>query len=218
MEHQFIQAIIFDLDGVITDTEPLHLAAERQTCAEHGINAPIELWDHFRGRTTLDIFETIVRQCCPGKFDPVELAAHKTRIYLHLASTQLIVFPGALEFIAACADKYLLALTTSSTAAIQHEVFRQFALNSFFTVVTTGDQVKNGKPHPEPYLLTVQRLGVSADRCVVIEDSDSGLRSAAAAGCIPLGITHTYPAEVLLAAGAVFTADNFSDLKGYLQL
>ncbi|MBU0625002.1 HAD family phosphatase [Patescibacteria group bacterium] len=190
MEYQLIQAVIFDMDGVITDTEPLHMAAERQTCADHGIDAPIELWEHFRGRTTFDIFETIVRQCCPGRYDPAKLTAYKVQTYLQLVPSRLTVFPGVLEFIAACANKYLLALTTSSTAAIQCEVFRQFALNSFFTVVTTGDQVKNGKPHPEPYLLTVRRLGLTADKCAVIEDSDSGLCSAAAAGCVPLGITH----------------------------
>ena len=218
MVHSNIRAVIFDMDGVITDTEPLHMEAELLTCADHGIVAPIEMWEGFRGHTTLDIFETIVARCCPGQHDPAALAEYKVRTYLRIAPARMTVFPGVLDFIAACAVKYTLALTTSSRVEIQREAFRRFGLAPHFTVITTGDEVTHGKPHPEPYQLTVARLGLVAGECAVIEDSDAGIRSAASAGCIPLGITNSFPSETLHAAGAAFVASTYDQLATHLGL
>jgi len=213
-----IKAVIFDMDGVITDTEPLHMAAERQVCTELGINAPIEMWEGFRGRTTVAIFQTIVAKCCPGQHDPAALAARKQEIYLNEAPDKMQIFPGAREFIIDCARRYPLALTTSSVVEIQKAAFDKFDLAKFFLVTTTGDEVTCGKPDPEPYLLTVSRLNLPPEQCAVIEDSDSGIMSAAAAGCIPCGITHTFPADALRDAGAALVAATFDQLRNQLSL
>lgn len=218
MPNDDIQAVIFDMDGVITDTEHLHKEAELQTCADYGIEPPLELWEGFKGRTTLEIFETIVAHCCPGRFDPAEMGDHKRRIYMATAPQRMELFPGVREFIEACAARYRLALTTSSAAPIQRQMFERFGFAPFFPVVTTGDEVKHGKPHPEAYLLTVSRLGLSAPACVVIEDSDNGVKSAHAAGCVALGITNSFPEEALRDAGAAFVGDSYDELSRYLGL
>ncbi|MEA3249340.1 MAG: HAD family phosphatase [Patescibacteria group bacterium] len=213
-----IQAIIFDMDGVITDSEPLQMEAELQTCADYGIEAPIEMWEGFKGRTTLEIFKTIVERCCPGKFNPAELGEHKRRIYLETAAQRMKLFPGITEFIEVCAARFRMALATSSAAPVQQQVFERFGFAPFFSVVTTGDEVTHGKPHPEPYLLTASRLNLPPSACAVIEDSDNGVKSAHAAGCVPLGITNSFPMDALRDAGAAFVADNYDQLRKYLGL
>lgn len=208
-----IEAIIFDMDGVIVDSEYIQVEAEKIVCKNHNISVPDSEWMGFKGKKNIDIFKYIVQNFTDGSLDPRALADEKGQIYLKIAPEKLKLIAGSMEFIHK-AKKYFprLALVTSSGPLTQGLAFDLFKLHPHFEIIVTGKDVNNGKPHPEPYLKAVERLGLSAERCLVIEDSDSGIRSAKSAGCQTVGITTSFTRNILEKAGADFVVDSFSEL------
>jgi len=208
-----IKAIIFDMDGVLVDSEPVHIETEKMTLREYGINVPESEWKGFTGTTDHDMFAYIVKNFTKGNIGVDELVTHRAKTYLKMAPTKIQMIPGALEFLKQVKKSgFKIALTTSSTKEIQRPIFAKFNLHPYFDVIVTGDEITNGKPDPEAYLKTVEKLGIPATNCLVIEDSTNGIRSAKAAGCIAVGITTSFPKEKLQDAGADFVVDSFSEL------
>ncbi|MDD5251146.1 MAG: HAD family phosphatase [Patescibacteria group bacterium] len=214
------EAVLFDMDGVITDTEELHRQAEVAICRQNGLDVPLENWESFKGRTADDIFATILKGWGNGRALCIpDLISDKTKIYSGLASCGLPLVPGAMEFLAAVRQHFdKMALATSSNAAVQRLAFEQHGLQRFFDAVTTGDELSHGKPHPEAYLTAAAKLGVAPERCIVIEDSDNGVRAGVAAGCTVIGITTSFPAERLAQAGAHLIGSNYAELAERLGL
>ncbi|HXG63931.1 MAG TPA: HAD family phosphatase [Blastocatellia bacterium] len=213
-----IRAIIFDLDGVIIDSEPLHAEAKRLTFEHYGIEVPPTLYDQFKGRTDLDVIEHVVGLHPGRSLSVAELLGHKHRAFESLLD-QLPQIPGALEFLE-LARRYIprLALTTSATKRNQRIAFAKFDLHRYFDVVVTEEEIEHTKPHPEPYLKTVERLGIEAASCLVIEDSLNGVISARDAGCRVAALTTSFSAEELLRAGADNVFSSYRELTEHLQL
>lgn len=208
-----IQALIFDMDGVIADSEPLHFEAEQAILRQHGIEAPWSEWHMFTGLTDETIFRYIVDNFTDGSYTPEELIKAKYGIFLTLLSEKLQPIPGALEFISWARKRYpKIALTTSSKKEVQQTVFNKFKLQPYFDVIITGDHIQHSKPHPEPYLKTVQALKLPAEVCMVFEDSLNGIKSAREAGCKVTGISTSFSSEELLEAGADRVIEKFSSL------
>ena len=88
-----------------------------------------------------------------------------------------------------------------------------FNLRPFFSTITTGEDIIKGKPHPEPYLKTAEKLGVAPPNALVIEDSVNGVRSGKAAGCRVIAITTTFPRESLMEVQADYVVDSFAELE-----
>lgn len=216
MNGQLIKAVIFDMDGVITDTEPLHVEAERQVCREYGLDAPFDLWSGFKGKTTDDIFSRLVAEFGGGRpLSVPELVARKTAIYLELAARGMPIIPDVVDFIRFVRGRFAkVGLATGSNRPIQQAVFDQLGLHPYFDAVTTAEDVVHGKPDPEVYLKAAECLRVPPPACIVIEDSDNGIRAAKAAGCRVVGITTSFPRERLLAVGADIIVDSYDELKG----
>jgi HAD superfamily hydrolase (TIGR01509 family) len=207
-----VDAIIFDMDGVIVDTQSMHEEAGQLTCREYGFDVPCSEWSRYRGRKFVDIFGSILRSN-NSDLDPERLAVRTREIFLNLLGSKVPTIPGALEFIRRvrqCVSK--IALVTSTHASVQRRIFELLELAPLFDAVTTGDEITHGKPDPEAYAKTVVKLDADPARCAVIEDSDNGIRSAKAAGCIAIGITTTFPREALLACGADAVADTFEEI------
>jgi HAD superfamily hydrolase (TIGR01509 family) len=134
-----------------------------------------------------------------------------------LMSEEIRLIPGSLEFIRWAKKQYRkLALTTSSESKFQQKIFDMYRLHLYFDVVITGDKIQNSKPHPEPYLKTIDALKLAAHSCAVIEDSINGIIAAKEAGCNVIGITTSFSEEKLLNAGADMVVDDFSSLYGWL--
>ena len=208
-------AWIFDQDGVIADSEKYHIEAEQETCAHFGIVVPQEEWggSNFTGRTSRAIFEHIARKFGNGTAAVEDLLDCKRKLYLELLRTELESIPGAIRFVQRLwARGKKIALVTSSERIIQRAVFEKFGISRYFDAVITADDVTHGKPHPEPYSLALEKLGVSGSRAVVIEDSTNGIQSAKAAGCTVIGITTSFPAKTLESAGADYIIDEFDQL------
>jgi beta-phosphoglucomutase len=210
----FANTLIFDMDGVVVDTEHLHAEAEKLVCDKYNIIVPEKEWDAFKGKTSLDIFSYIVKNFSQGtSVSAEEMIREKKRRYLEIAQGKMLPIPGALEF-ARYAKRHLekIALVTSSSREVTDMVLKKYKLNSFFDVVITGDDIQNGKPHPEPYLAAIKKLREKASDIVVVEDSLNGILSAKNAGCNVIGITTSFPQETLITHGADLVIHSFDEL------
>jgi HAD superfamily hydrolase (TIGR01509 family) len=147
-----------------------------------------------------------------GRVPPAELLADKQRIFLQTGD-QVVAIPGAVDFIRNVRSQVgRLALVTSSLRQNQELAFTKFGLRPLFDVVVTAEDVTHAKPHPEPYLTAVVRLGIPAGECLVIEDSLHGIASARAAGCRTLGLATSYDVAALAEAGAEIVCTSYDEV------
>lgn len=213
-------AIHFDMDGVIADTEVFHVAAEQQTCADYNFDVKPNEWGGFKGRTAQVIFEHLISTYGdPAKHTVEQLVDHKTEIFLQMIENNLKPIDGVIEFLewARTAHPHM-ALVTSSIKRIQSRITQEFGITDLFDAIVTGDDVDEGKPSPKPYLLSLGRLGVSGLFSVVVEDSHSGILSAQRADCDVLAITTSHPREDLAKSQPNYIVDSYSEARKQLEL
>jgi beta-phosphoglucomutase len=219
MQRDSIKAIIFDMDGVLVDSEPIHEKVEMETLEEFGMVVPKEEWDGFRGKKIEEIFSYASGKYGTGKENLEEMIERKIEKYLSEALKSMELITGAREFLGNLKDRadIRLALTTSGRKFQQDKILEKFGLKDFFEIMVTADEINRGKPDPEPYLVTVGKLREDSGGCLVIEDSDNGILSAKGAGCVACGITTTFDEKKLRAAGADFVINSFSELEKMLD-
>jgi HAD superfamily hydrolase (TIGR01509 family) len=177
-----IDAVIFDMDGVLVDSEPLALAAMRRVMARHGVEYTEADNDEFLGRTTIETCRTLRAR---HALEPHE--AELARLYL---DTILALIregprpqPGVPEVLGALrAGGRRLALASSAEPELIRAYTTALAIDKLFEVAVSALEVPRGKPAPDVFLETARRLGVRPERCLVIEDSRNGLLAAKAAG------------------------------------
>ncbi len=207
------EAVIFDMDGVIIDSEPLHEKAQRIIFARYGIEVPASVYSDFKGQTEADVFNFVVREYGNGSHDPRVLVSDKHRVYAELMD-EMEPIDGALDFIRFLSDLGVpMALTTSAIRANQEKAFDLFRLGPYFQVVITAEDVTRPKPHPQPYRITASRMQQDPVQCLVIEDSLNGVRSALAAGCRIAALTTSFSADELRSVGADMVHRSFADLQ-----
>ena len=209
-------ALIFDMDGVIIDSEPLHERASQRVFAEYGIELDESIFEPFKGKTDRDIVTFLKAEHKIEDASVDELLQRKRDNYAAFID-ELHPVPGSIAFIQYVSEGFRLALTTSASRRNQELAFQKFNLYPFFETVITSNDISNPKPHPEPYQVTVEQLGLTPEQCMVIEDSTNGVRSAAAAGCTVIGITTSFDDPALREAGAHVVIDSYDQLKGYLS-
>jgi beta-phosphoglucomutase family hydrolase len=209
-----IKAIIFDMNGVIVDDEHVHEMAFRDTVKEHKIDLTHE--DYLTccaGKTDQKGYEDIATS-----FDvalPVgDLLERKWQMYPKLFEKHKKCFDGVRELIEYLSTKYMIALASSASRAEVELILKDFQIDRYFSVKISANDVKNGKPHPEPYLKTAELLKILPQECVVIEDSRSGVRAAKSAGCYCIAITTTHTKEDLQEAD--ITVSSFSEIDDYM--
>jgi beta-phosphoglucomutase len=208
-----LSAIIFDFDGVIADTEPLHFAGLRQTLAEIGISlTESDYYANYLGYDDRGCFlAALTANQRPN--DPVALAQlmqRKALAYLESVKNNLAIFPGVREFVRDAAALYPLAI---ASGALRHEIdviLEQAGLQKDFLHITSAEDVTRGKPDPQPFLHALDALNrqqrdraITAESCLVIEDSFPGIRSAKAAGMKVLAVANTHTIQDLHEAHAV---------------
>jgi HAD superfamily hydrolase (TIGR01509 family) len=174
-------AILFDNDGVLVDTEHLYFRANQEALAGVGIDldaaAYVELFLR-EGRGAWHLARA--RGLGPADIDA--LRAARDRRYNDLVAAADIVIPGVAEIVPALARRYRLAIVTSSEPGPFARTHARTGLLEHFELVLAQGDYARAKPEPDPYLRAVERLGVAGERCLVIEDSERGLRAAKAAG------------------------------------
>lgn len=208
-----LSAIIFDFDGVIADTEPLHFAGFRQTLAEIGISlTESDYYANYLGYDDRGCFIAALtahhRPTDPSAL--AQLMQRKAHAYLESVKDHLVIFPGVRELVYEAAATYPLAI---ASGALRHEIefiLEQSGLRKEFLHITGAEDVTRGKPDPQPFLHALDALNrqrqdqpITAGSCLVIEDSIPGIRGAKAAGMKVLAVANTHTTQDLHEAHAV---------------
>jgi len=214
-----LQAIVFDFDGVIADSEPLHLRAFQQVLAEEGVElTPDEYYSRYLGYDDVGLFEALARDRGIAMTDRrvTALVARKGAMLEERLHAGSVLFPGAKEFIQRAASAVPIGI---ASGALRHEIdaiVDAAGVGHLFSAIVASGDTPESKPSPAPYLLAFHRLreaaGAELDRkrCVAIEDSRWGLESARGAGLRCVGVTNSYPAHEL--DGAELVVDGLKEL------
>jgi HAD superfamily hydrolase (TIGR01509 family) len=174
------RAIIFDLDGLLVDSEPRWQAAESAFLEAHGHRYDPALARRYAGLRLRDVIGVMRRECAiPG--DPDRLAADLLARLLGEYDRGLVPRPGADSALRLLRGRYPLAIASSSPLEVIRFVTRRFGWEDSLAAVCSGEEVSHGKPAPDVFLLAAARLGVPPETCCVLEDSLAGLRAARAA-------------------------------------
>jgi HAD superfamily hydrolase (TIGR01509 family) len=208
-----LSAVIFDFDGVIADTEPLHFASFRQTLDEIGISlTESDYYANYLGYDDRGCFIAALtaHQRPIDSAVLAQLMRRKAHAYLESVKDHLIIFPGVREFVRETAAAYPLAI---ASGALRHEIeliLEQAGLQKEFLHITSAEDVTRGKPDPEPFLQALNALNrrcpeqaITAGSCLVIEDSIPGIRGAKTAGMKVLAVANTHTIQDLHDAHAI---------------
>jgi len=208
-----LQAIIFDFDGVITDSEILHFRAFNAVLARHGVKLTRqEYYRDYLGMSDVDCFKALIAE---GRLQIDEsrigaLVAGKTRVFEELARTEGSIIEGVREFLKMLAQNYVrMAICSGALRAEIEMILEEANLRHYFEEIVSAEEVTRGKPHPDGFLLALKKLNspgnhpIGPSQCVVIEDSRWGLQAANAAGMRTVAVTNTYEADQLTNADKI---------------
>ena len=184
-----LKAVLFDMDGVIVDTEPLHRKAYFRMFEEMKIDVDQAMYDSFTGQATLPICRTLC-----GHFNlaesPEHLVATKRKHFKYLFEndTDLALLNGVHDLIKDYHSNGLtLVLASSASMANINRIFERFDLDKFFKAKISGADLQASKPHPEIFIKAAQLAGATPENCMVIEDSTNGIAAAKAANIYCVG-------------------------------
>ena len=201
---QKIRAVIFDMDGLLADSEPLINAAAIAMFREKGLVVQPEDFLPFVGAGE-DRYIGGVAEKYHFTLD-VPLAKKRTyEIYLDLVPSRLEAFPGVHDLVNACRQAGLLMAVASGTDQVKVMASLQKIRlpEETWDALVTGNDVKHNKPAPDIFLIAAQKLGVDSAACVVVEDSINGIQAAKAAGMRCVAVAHTFPADRLQEADLI---------------
>lgn len=199
-----VRAVIFDMDGVLVDSEPLINAAAIMMFEEQGLIVQPDDFLPFVGAGEERYIGGVAE-----KYDfPLDLTVAKQRtyeIYLDLVPARLEAFPGARDFVLSCRNAGLRVAVASSADRIKVAAnLQKLDLPlEFWDVVVTGEQAKQKKPSPEAFLFAARSMNVEPSECVVVEDAVNGIQAARAGGMRCIAVATTFPAERLGQADVV---------------
>jgi len=203
-----LKAIIFDFDGVIADTEPLHLKAFQLTLKENGIElSDEEYFENYLAYDDKTLFKELLkdRNYEHNEAQISELMNRKSEHFENVLKGNILVLEGVPEFISTISGKYPLAIGSGAIRSEIIDILESGGLREHFEIIVSADEVINCKPDPEVFIEALRRLNnldsvsekISPQECLVIEDSTSGIKAAHSAGMKCLAITNSYAAEKL---------------------
>ncbi|MEZ4778750.1 MAG: HAD family phosphatase [Flavobacteriaceae bacterium] len=198
-----LKAVLFDMDGVIVDTEPLHRKAYFKMFEEMEISVSEALYTSFTGQSTIEICEALVKKFSM-KQSPKDLVTCKRKHFKQLFENDesLTLLPGVLELIQDYHHNGLtLVLASSASMDNINRIFRRFDLDRYFSAKLSGADLAKSKPHPEIFIKAAQAAGCSKEECMVIEDSTNGIAAAKAAEifCVGYNSLHSEDQDYSLA-------------------
>jgi len=208
-----LRAVIFDFDGVITDSEVLHLRAFNRSLAPYGVEISTkDYYANYLGYSDFDCYKALIDNGLL-KIDEQQIGdilRQKSAIFEELTRTEGRTIEGVHEFLKMLEENKIPMAICSGSLMVEIELMLDEArLRHFFSVIVSAEQVKKGKPSPEGFLLTLQKLNkkcrppVAARECIIIEDSRWGLAAGKAAGMHTIAVTNSYDADQLSLAEKV---------------
>ena len=187
-----MRALLFDMDGVIIDSNPVHVVAWEEYTRRHGVELTAEMRQQMYGKRN----DELIRGFLGELLSDAEVHAHgaaKEALYREMMRPRVneLLVPGVREFIGGHAG-LRMAVATNGEERNVDLVLDGAGLRAYFSVTLHGGQVKNPKPHPEIYLRAAELLGVAPGDCVVFEDSHAGVAAGLAAGMRVVGLSTTH--------------------------
>jgi HAD superfamily hydrolase (TIGR01509 family) len=209
-----VEALIFDLDGTIIDTESADFESWREVYTRYGVELTHEMWEKRVGWVNLAMFNPLetLEKLTGKRLSEAEIDAQHEQYMARCASQPLL--PGTLAMIqAATAHGLQLGIGSNSDRWWVEHWLRHFGLRDYFKCVFTRDDVLNPKPEPDMYLAVAQCLGVPPERCVVFEDSPVGMQAAISAGIRTIAIPNWLTIKMNRPSGVALTLTTLADLS-----
>jgi HAD superfamily hydrolase (TIGR01509 family) len=208
-----LKALLFDLDGTLANTDPLHQIVWQQLLEPYGYQVDALFYrQRISGRLNQDLVRELLPQFYPDQ-EP-QLSAHKEAQFRTLAADRLSPMPGLRELLDWGRQQSLaMAVVTNAPRANAEFVLKTLGLSEQFEPVILAAELPAGKPDPLPYQEALRQLAIDAPEAIAFEDSVSGVTAAVGAEVTTVGIASTHPAELLYAAGAALVVPDFSDQR-----
>ncbi|MGX1809992.1 HAD family hydrolase [Nocardia sp. NPDC055321] len=209
-----VAAIVFDMDGVLIDTEPIWEEVRTAYIEELGGRILPDTQERFMGMSTAEWSEYISKDLIDGGRTPDQVATDVIDRMSARYAEHLPLMPDAVETVRRFAARYTLGLASSSPRRLIDVVLAHMGVTDLFHTTVSTEEVDRGKPAPDGYLAAAAGLGIAPRDCVAIEDSSNGLRSAAAAGMTVIAVPHPRypPAPDALALAAHVVTDGLPAL------
>jgi len=203
-----IEAVVFDLDGVIIDSEEVWEEVRRGYVAEHGREFLPDTQDRMMGMSTGEWSRHLAEEVGVPR-TPEQVAADVLGRMAERYRDDLPLIEGSVESVRRIGARYPLALASSSSRILIDQVLATAGLTDAFAVTLSTEEVPRGKPFPDVYLAAADKLGKSPEVCAAVEDSSNGLRSAGAAGLAVVAVPHGVypPAPDALALASLVVSD-----------
>ena len=205
-----ITAIVFDFDGVLADSEMLHLRVYRELLEPSGVKISTEQYcERYLGSDDEGVFEQVAIDygLLLGDEEIELLIAEKARRFEALVSSGDVLYPTAAACVRRLGAVWPLAIASGARRSEIELMLRGAGLSDAFAFIVAAGETDRGKPAPDPYVRAAELHGVTPAACVAIEDSHAGLESARTAGMRTIGIATTYPRETLTADAVIDSLD-----------
>lgn len=212
-----IKAILFDFDGVVIDSEPLHAKAKKLVLEKFSIPYPATIFDDYKGRTDKVFFDYVANSLDNNRRSSDFLQNIKKSVFEGILS-ELKLIDGFLIFLRKVRDKRIRTALVSSTSLYSLALVDSlYHISAMFDLVITEMDTELHKPYPDPYIKALEKLPADTQNSIVIEDSPNGIISAKKAGCFVYALTSSFPSKALMEAGADEIFESFDELRMKLQ-
>ncbi|PKI51302.1 hypothetical protein CRG98_028306 [Punica granatum] len=216
-----LEAVLFDVDGTLCDSDPIHLQAFQIMFQEIGFNAGVPVDEQYfienmAGKHNDDIARFLFPDDIPRG---LKFMDDKEAVFRKLAAEKLTAIDGLYKLRKWIEDRGLKrAAVTNAPRANAESMISRLGLSDFFQALVIGDECEHAKPHPEPYLKAIELLKVSKEHTIIFEDSVSGIKAGVAAGMPAIGLTTRNPEHLLMQAKPTFLIKTYDDPKLWAAL
>lgn len=186
-----VSAILLDMDGLMVDSEPIFWEVARSLAHKHGKTVTDSTLRSMMGRSRIEAMQILAGDCkitSESPESPESLLIAREQMLIQRYSAGVLPMPGLIDLLKHVHGKLKLAVVTSSPKAFTDVLLPAMGVTSYFDVVQTGDEIDRGKPDPQIYLRTTERLGVEGGDCVVLEDSHAGALAGHRAGAFVIAV------------------------------
>jgi beta-phosphoglucomutase len=211
-----LSSIIFDMDGVLIDSEPVHKLAKKRAFDRFGITLPEDVYEKYKGRPDDTMMNEVVQSIGDKNLEAEELVRIKHEEFEALEHMAVPV-GGAKEFVMWARTRYRIALATSATPRNRRAALSLLGLETSFDLIIDSSGFSKPKPDPDIFERAILGLETTAGECLVIEDSLNGVLAAKAAECVAAAITTSFTKEELARSGADFVVENFEQLRTLIE-
>ena len=220
-----IRALIFDFNGVLADDDPIHMQAFRRVADEEGLSFTDEEYiEKYLPLNDRDCFKILFAEHRrPLTLEHVnQMIDRKGVYYFRLIAEKNVLFEEAAAAVRAAATRYPLAIASGARGTEIRHILAQGGLDHCFSAIVSAEDVRFGKPHPEPFLRAHEKLkerdgSLKPAECVAVEDSIGGIESAHDAGMRCLAVAHSYRSDRLRAASPEWVIESIADFVPWLE-